>query len=246
MTTFPATKTIGILVFEDFEPLDVWGFIEAFSIARFIGTGYADEPRPFAISLISNETRRRGGSDVPLPVRSFNGPRVAPDMFREDALSREFDVLMVPGGQGVDTLLTATTDAQHEQRDELYAWIRAMDERAGILASVCTGAAILAGAGVLDGQAATTNHRAFAWVTSFGPRVLWDNVSRWVDAGHHVTSAGVSAGTDMAFYLVARLAGRAVAEAAARSAEYDWQRDPEQPIAYPQRAAVPSKQPTPR
>jgi transcriptional regulator GlxA family with amidase domain len=63
-------------------------------------------------------------------------------------------------------------------------------------------------------------------VRKFGPAVLWDNVSRWVDAGHYVTSAGVSAGTDMAFYLVSRLAGRTVAENAAKAAEYNWQRVP--------------------
>ncbi|MFN9695450.1 MAG: hypothetical protein ACK550_16910, partial [Synechococcaceae cyanobacterium] len=56
--------------------------------------------------------------------------------------------------------------------------------------------------------------------------VLSDNVSRWVDAGHYVTSAGVSASTDMGFYLVERLAGRAIAEAAVLKAEYNWQRDP--------------------
>ena len=108
-----------------------------------------------------------------------------------------------------------------------------MDARVPIMASVCTGAAILARAGVLDGLPAATNHTAFDWVTSFGPRVLWDNVSRWVDAGKYVTSAGTSAGTDMALYLVARLAGPVVAEAAAKSAEYDWRRDPQEPILYP-------------
>ena len=108
------------------------------------------------------------------------------------------------------------------------------------MASVCTGAAVLAYSGLLDGKPAATNHAAFAWVTQFGPRVLWDNVSRWVDAGHYVTSAGVSAGTDMAFHLVDRLAGRAVAEAAAMQAEYDWHRDPQEPIYYPQQAPVPT------
>jgi transcriptional regulator GlxA family with amidase domain len=78
-------------------------------------------------------------------------------------------------------------------------------------------------------------------VTGFGPRVQWDNVSRWVDAGHYVTSAGVSAGTDMAFYLVKRIAGRAVAETAALGAEYDWHRDPETPIHYPPQADVPGE-----
>ena len=107
------------------------------------------------------------------------------------------------------------------------------------MTSVCTGAAVLARAGVLDGRPAATNHAAFEWVTRFGPRVLWDNVARWVDAGKYVTSAGVSAGTDMAYHLVSRLAGRAVAEAAAIGAEYDWHRDPNQPIVYPPQAMVP-------
>ena len=71
-------------------------------------------------------------------------------------------------------------------------------------------------------------------MTQYGAAAPWDNVSRWVDAGHYVTSAGVSSGTDMAFHLVDRLAGRAVAEAAAKEAEYDWHRDPQQPIYYPQ------------
>jgi transcriptional regulator GlxA family with amidase domain len=115
-----------------------------------------------------------------------------------------------------------------------------MDARVGLMTSVCTGAAVLAAAGVLDGKPAATNHQAFAWVSSLGPLVLWDNVSRWVDAGHYVTSAGVSAGTDMGFYLVKRLAGRAVAEVAVMGAEYDWHRDPETPIHYPEQAVVPS------
>jgi len=62
-------------------------------------------------------------------------------------------------------------------------------------------------------------------VVQQGPRVLWDSVSRWVDAGKYVTSAGVSAGTDLGFYLVSRLGGRAVAEIAVQAAEYDWHRD---------------------
>lgn len=113
-----------------------------------------------------------------------------------------------------------------------------MDQRVGIMASVCTGAALLAKAGLLDGRPATTNHAAFGWVVQQGPAVLWDSVSRWVDAGHYVTSAGVSAGTDMAFHLVSRLAGRAVAENAVRAAEYDWHRDPQEPIEYPEQARV--------
>jgi putative intracellular protease/amidase len=237
---FARTLRIAILVFDGFEPLDVWGFVEAFSISRFIGTSYFDPPPyPFELVLVSSQVRgaRTGAPD---PVRSMNGPRVAPDLFRDDALAQPLDMLMIPGGMGVRTLLSPSDPQAVEA---LVAWVREMDQRVALMTSVCTGAAILARSGVLDGRAAATNHAAFAWVTTFGPKVLWDNVSRWVDAGRYVTSAGVSAGTDMGFYLVQRLAGRAVAEMAARGAEYDWRRDPEEPIDYPPQAAVPTSSP---
>src|SRR6266516_3361972 len=191
-TPFPQTIRLGILVYEGFEPIDVWGFTEAFAISRFLGTDYqSPPPYPFEILFVSNEVRPSGKSNaVPAPVKSANGPRVAPDMYRDDALRQSFDLIMIPGGN------TAPLLAQNNPLavKALIAWVKAMDKRVKIMASVCTGAAVLAYSGLL---------------------VLWDNVSRWVDAGHYVTSAGVSAGTDLAFHLVDRLAGRAVAEAAA-------------------------------
>ncbi|HYX27890.1 MAG TPA: DJ-1/PfpI family protein [Pyrinomonadaceae bacterium] len=237
-TPYPPTIRIGILIYEGFEPIDVWGFTEAFAIARFIGTDYQSKPPyPFEVLFIANEVRRRGERNAkPAPVKSQNGPRVAPDMFRDDALKEHFDLFMIPGGRTEKVL-----DPKHQKEVKaLVDWVKAMDKRVPITTSVCTGAAVLAHAGVLDGQPAATNHAAFEWVVQFGPRVLWDNVSRWVDAGKYVTSAGVSAGTDMAFHLVDRLAGRAVAEAAAKQAEYDWHRDPQEPIYYPEQAPVPT------
>ena len=221
---FPPTRLIGVFLYEDFEPLDVWGFVEAFSIARFLGTGYSDAPAvPFKVVFVAKEVK---------PVRSFNGPRAMPDLDIAQAAQEHFDVLMVPGGHGTGSVL---------DDEEVLAWLAEMDSRVGIMSSVCTGAAIYAKLGLLDGKPAATNHAAFAWVAQFGPAVLWDSVARWVDAGHYVTSAGVSAGTDMAFHLVSRLAGRAVAENAAMAAEYDWHRDPDEPIRYPQQATVPPR-----
>ena len=215
------TQRIAILIFDDFEPIDVWGFTQAFTIARFLGKQYSDPPPyPFEVVLVAPEKR---------PIRSYNGPKVMPDYDLAEAAKEKFGVLMVPGGYGTRALAGD---------QPLLDWLTAMDKQVGILASVCTGAALLAKAGLLDGKRAATNHAAFGWVAQQGPAVLWDSVSRWVDAGHYVTSAGVSAGTDMGFYLVSRLAGRAVAEVAAKSAEYDWHRDPQQPIHYPQQAKV--------
>ena len=109
-TPFPDTQRIGILVFKNFEPLDVWGFVEAFSIARFIGTSYGSAQKyPFEIVLISNELTPKSdkGPHAPNPIKSMNGPRVSPDLFRDDALNEKLDVLMIPGGQGVRDLLGA-------------------------------------------------------------------------------------------------------------------------------------------
>ena len=233
---FPPTIRVGILVYTGFEPIDVWGFVEAFAIARFLGTDYGSPPPyPFEILLISNEVKPPGNATVPAPVMSMNGPRVAPDMFRDEALKQPFDLLMIPGGQTAPLVEGDPKDVK-----ALINWLKPMDKRVKLMTSVCTGAAVLALSGLLDGKPAATNHAGFAWVSQFGPRVLWDNVSRWVDAGRYVTSAGVSSGTDMAFHLVDRMAGRAVAETAAKQAEYDWHRDPQTPIYYPQGAVVPT------
>ena len=220
---FPRTLRVGIFVYPDFEPIDVWGFIEAFSIARFLGTFYSSPPPyPFEIVLIS----RDGGN-----VKSINGPSVAPNWDFARALKEPLDLLMIPGGGGTWPLL----DEVHHAAEvtALLEWVHAMDRKVSIMASVCTGAAVLARAGLLDGLPAATNHGAFGWVAAHGPKVLWDSVSRWVDAGKYVTSAGVSAGTDMGFYLVSRLSGPAVAENAVVAAEYNWQRDPKTPIVFP-------------
>ena len=117
---FPRTQRVGILVFNDFEPLDVWGFIEAFSISRFVGTGYdSPAPFPFETVLISNEVRNSSSGAQPGPVKSMNGPRVAPDLFRDEALTQPIDVLMIPGGEGVGDLLRDAASL-----DALVAWVR--------------------------------------------------------------------------------------------------------------------------
>lgn len=215
-TEYPPIRRVGILLFDDFEPLDVWGFVQAFTIARFLGSTYAEaEACPFQVAFIADTLDK---------VRSYNGPSVVPDLTCAEALEDSPDVLMVPGGFGVRTLLDPDRDPA--VLDGTLDWLRAMDERVEVMSSVCTGAALLARAGLLDELPATTNRVAFDWVAGHGPLVLWDDQARWVDAGKYVTSAGVSAGMDMAFHLVARLAGRAVAERAAKAAEYEWAREP--------------------
>lgn len=90
----------------------------------------------------------------------------------------------------------------------------------------CTGSALLAKSGRLDGHKATTNKTAFDWVTSQGPEVLWQRKARWVEDGRFITSSGVSAGIDMALSAIALMHGTATAEEVAFWSEYEWHDDP--------------------
>lgn len=93
--------------------------------------------------------------------------------------------------------------------------------------SVCTGSALLAAAGLLDGRRATSNKNAFRWAKSTGPRVLWQPCARWAADGKFYTASGVSAGIDMALGFVADREGKDTATALAWHVEYVWNDHPE-------------------
>ena len=107
----------------------------------------------------------------------------------------------------------------------MLEWLRRRAEQAEITASVCSGSAILARAGLLDGRRATSNKQFFSLATAQSANVEWVEEARWVDDGSLVTSSGVSAGIDMALALIERLWGTALAESIARLTEYEWHRD---------------------
>ncbi len=149
------------------------------------------------------------------PVRSAQGPACVAEVGFEDAPA--FDLLLVPGGIGT----------RHAVEDPaLLEFLRARAPAAEVVMSVCTGAAVLARAGLLDGRRATTNKVFFEVARALGPRVQWVEEARWVEDGPFVTSSGVSAGMDMALAVIARFAGRERAEAVAALTEYLWQDDP--------------------
>jgi transcriptional regulator GlxA family with amidase domain len=95
-------------------------------------------------------------------------------------------------------------------------------ERAQVTATVCTGSALLARTGRLDGRPATSNKIAWNWVIQQGPRVHWIRQARWVDDGTIISSSGVSAGIDMTLSLIARLHSLDIARTSARNMEYRW------------------------
>jgi transcriptional regulator GlxA family with amidase domain len=104
-----------------------------------------------------------------------------------------------------------------KRRYSTLDWLVRRSADTAIVTSVCTGAALLARAGILDGRRATTNKRAFQWVVEQGPRVEWVREARWVEDGKFVTSSGVSAGINMTLAVIARLLGKETSERAATS-----------------------------
>ncbi len=188
-------RTLGVVLFEGFELLDVFGPLEMFGLA-------ADH---FGIRLIAE----RGGV-----VASRQGPKsVCDDSFQS---APAIDVLLVPGGIGT---------RGEVNNPVMLNWLKERSQQAELVASVCTGSALLAKAGVLDGLRATSNKQAFAWASSQSEKVQWQQQARWVEDGKVFSSSGVSAGIDMALAVIAKLVSQQAAEEAANYAEYSWQRE---------------------
>jgi transcriptional regulator GlxA family with amidase domain len=148
------------------------------------------------------------------PIPCSRGPAMVAE--QSLAAAPALDILLVPGGVGTRTEV---------DNPELIAFLRERGASTPVVASVCTGAGLLARAGLLDGVRATTNKAAFAWPVSQGPAVRWVKEARWVHDGRFWTSSGVAAGIDMSLALIAEHFGTEVAERIATQAEYVWQRD---------------------
>ena len=184
-------RNVAILIFDDVEVLDFAGPFEVFSRTRLQGgveSRLAEEGAPFEVFTVARTTAQ---------VAAVGGLLVTPHHSFTDA--PKIDVLLVPGGVGTRRLLE---DA------EVLDWVRSTAAGAELVTSVCTGSLLLARAGLLAGKRATTHWAALDLLRQLpGVTVVGDR--RWVDDGV-VTSAGVAAGIDMAFYVVEKLHGRAV------------------------------------
>lgn len=157
------------------------------------------------------------------PVRSTQGVEVVADYSFANA--PQLDILMVPGGAGTRVEL---------DNPAMLEFIRKQNEKTTLTTSVCTGSALLAKAGLLKGHKATSNKNFFSLATEQDPSVDWQRSARWVEDGKFITSSGVSAGTDMALGLIAKLRGKDVARMLARNLEYEWNDDPtNDPFALP-------------
>jgi len=180
---------ICVLVFPDFQLLDAAGPISVFEIAaRFAG-------QPPSIKVLA---------ETPGPVRSSSGVEM---LARGLKPSGAITTLIVAGGEGVDAAATS---------ENTLALVRAMAKRGVRVASVCSGAYILAEAGLLDGRRATTHWRRTRHFLSAYPKVKLEPDRIFVRDGNIWSSAGITAGIDLALAMVAEDFGDEIAQKTAR------------------------------
>jgi len=199
-------RSVAILLFNDVEVLDFAGPFEVFSRTRLVPGAEArrtDASAPFRVFTVA-ATRDA--------VSATGGLRVLPDFDFADAPA--IDLLVVPGGFGTRRLLEdgLTLD-----------WIRRAASAAAQVTSVCTGSLLLARAGLLAGRRATTHWNALDLLAGLDPSIRVEREARVVEDGV-ISSAGVAAGIDMAFAVVEKLCGRAVADETAKYIEYPRER----------------------
>lgn len=195
MTTQHKPRTLGAILYPDFELLDYYGPLEMFGS---VGHGLK----------IVTLAEKIG------PVRSAQGPSTVAEF--EFAQVPPLDLVLLPGGIGTMEQLGNAA---------MIDFLRRQAGFAEVVMSVCSGSAILAKAGLLDGRRATSNKLFFSLATEQSDKVDWISQARWVEDGKFVTSSGVSAGTDMALGVIAKLFGRPHAEKVAVMTEYEWQSD---------------------
>jgi len=194
--------TVGIFVFDDVEVLDFAGPFEVFSRTRLAPgaeSRRSDQSAPFDVFTVARSTA---------PVVAIGGLTIVPSHSWESA--PPIDILVVPGGFGTRALLGD---------EAALAWIRRAAAAASLVTSVCTGALLLAKNGLLRGRRATTHWAALDLLASLDSTIDVQRAARVV-SDTIVTSAGVSAGMDMAFAVVEKLHGPEVARETAHYIEY--------------------------
>jgi transcriptional regulator GlxA family with amidase domain len=198
-------KRVGILIFPNVEVLDFCGPFEVFSVTRLNEDARREETSPFEVLLVAQTLDT---------VVATGGLKVLPDVTLETC--PPLDVLVVPGGWGT------RAEAKNQR---LLDWIAERGRPVETLTSVCTGSMLLGQAGLLDGRRATTHWRSLDRMREAFPTVTVEEKLHVVEDGHILTSAGISAGIDMALRVVIRYFGEAVGRGTARNMEYPFPSD---------------------
>ena len=195
---------VGILIFDGVEVLDFCGPFEVFSLAIKPGMDTYPDNALYKVHTVA---------ETAASIRTVGGMEVVPTCTIDD--HPEFEIIVVPGGIG--------TRAIYQDRPRVIDWIAGQAAADVTTTSVCTGAALLAKAGVLTGKRSTTHWASIGRLRELHPETTVLDDLRVVDEGKIVTSAGVSAGIDMALHVVARMHGQEAAAATARQMEYHWE-----------------------
>lgn len=194
------TLKLGVLIFDDAEELDFVGPWEVFTMANEVA-GYSGDEKPFETLMIAEKNA---------PVRCRKGMRVLPDATTETC--GKLDILLIPGGQG--------TRAEVENK-KLLAWIAQTAADCTWITSVCTGALLLTAAGPAQGKRVTTHWGFIEQLRARNEAAEVLEKVRYVQDGNVVTAAGVSAGIDMALWLVGQIRSPDFARTVQRMMEYD-------------------------
>ena len=188
---------VCVILFDNFETLDVFGPVEI--LGRL--------PEIFSIDYYSLD------GDI---KTSTQGVNISTQKL--SARDNYFDILLIPGGKGT---------RKEIDNNELITVIKALSVQSKYTLTVCTGSALLAQTGLIDGKTVTSNKRASDWVKSTRQQVEWQGKARWTVNGKFYTSSGISAGMDMTLGFVSDILGREFAEKIAAEMEYEWNSDPD-------------------
>ncbi|KAF2758385.1 class I glutamine amidotransferase-like protein [Pseudovirgaria hyperparasitica] len=197
-TTPPPTK-YAVVLFPGFQALDVFGPLDILNTLS--------RTHPLSLSLLAatmdpvstNTSDASAFSEAILPTHTF---ATAPS---------DIEVLLVPGGSGTRDAANIAPAVQ---------FVADVFPQLQYLVTVCTGSALVAKTGVLNGRRATTNKKAWTWATSQGPAVHWVAKARWVTDGKIWSSSGVAAGIDVTYAFVAAMYGDDMAQELADGVEY--------------------------
>ena len=198
-------RNVAIIIFDDVEVLDFCGPFEVFSVTR-----EQDDSNPFNVYTVAEKT----------PILARNKLSINPNYTLTSC--PQPDILVVPGGGGrrADGSPFGTRKEMHNKI--LLEWINKLYPHTEQVLSVCTGALILAKAGLAENLVATTHHDAFDELRAVAPNTEIREAERVVDNGKIIFSGGISAGIDATFYLVAKLLGQDKALETATYMEYNW------------------------
>lgn len=196
------TINIGIFIYNEVEVLDFAGPFEVFSTASRVNARISQESQNLFNVFTVAENQQ--------PLTARGGLQIIPKY----SISRhpEINVLIIPGGIVTDEL----------EKAHIVSWILNVSKVADITGSVCTGAFLLAKAGMLESKRATTHWEDIDDLISMFPDIKIKKNVRWVDEGPIVTAAGISAGIDMSLHLISRVASEKLAVLAAKQMEFDW------------------------